>query len=51
MAKMNKSFEPSSYWEACKDKHLVDVKVSEMKALSRNNTWLKRKMGQKMANI
>ncbi|XP_071694344.1 uncharacterized protein [Rutidosis leptorrhynchoides] len=36
---LNKSVEPSTYWEACKSKHWVDAMNLEMEALHRNDTW------------
>ncbi|XP_071740407.1 uncharacterized protein [Rutidosis leptorrhynchoides] len=35
---LNKSVEPSTYWEACKSKHWVDAMNLEMEALHRNDT-------------
>ncbi|GJZ51662.1 retrovirus-related pol polyprotein from transposon TNT 1-94 [Tanacetum coccineum] len=37
---LNKSVEPSSYYEALKDKNWVDAMNVEIEALNRNNTWI-----------
>lgn len=38
VSNLDKSFEPSTYWEACKFKVWVDAMNYEMGALNRNNT-------------
>ncbi|GKF85523.1 ribonuclease H-like domain-containing protein, partial [Tanacetum coccineum] len=36
---LNKSVEPSTFYEAVKDRNWVDAMNAEIEALNRNNTW------------
>ncbi|GJR18124.1 UBN2 domain-containing protein [Tanacetum coccineum] len=36
---LNKDFEPTTYWQACKEQHWIDAMNKEMKALYDNDTW------------
>ncbi|GKD94178.1 ribonuclease H-like domain-containing protein [Tanacetum coccineum] len=38
-SKLNKAFELNSYWQACKEQHLIEAMNKEMKALYDNDTW------------
>ncbi|XP_071719288.1 uncharacterized protein [Rutidosis leptorrhynchoides] len=40
VSNLNKSIEPTSYFEAAKDKNWVDAMNDEIFALNRNNTWV-----------
>ncbi|GJY31059.1 ribonuclease H-like domain-containing protein [Tanacetum coccineum] len=37
--KLNKAFEPNTYWQAYKEQHWIEAMNKEMKALYDNDTW------------